>query len=240
MSSIINSINWKALGLPIILAQLLFISSCNEEIEPNVDFFGYEYYPLTVGDYRIYHTSTTYYNLDGSIDSAKYLVKEIAEESVLFTDGNTRIILGRYSKEINDLEWKKDSIWAVLMDDQKIVVSEANVDYVKLVFPVAEEKEWDGNATNAEQSEFYSIINLNKSYSYDTLTYENALTVVHNDLLDPAKITEDDVRFEVFAKDVGLIHKYRKKINYCSGCTENGKIDDGFIFEQKLIEFGQE
>ncbi len=223
-----------------ILAALLIINSCTEEIEPSVDFLGYEYYPLTVGEYRVYHTSTINFNLDGSIDSIKYLVKEVAEESVLFTDG-TRIILGRYSKEIDgSTEWKKDSIWAVLMDDQKIIISEANVDYVKLVFPVGEEKKWDGNATNAEQSEFYSIINLNKNYSYDTISYENTLTVVHNDLLDPAKITEDDVRFEVFAKDVGLIHKYRKKINYCSSCTENGKIDDGYIFEQKLIEFGQE
>ena len=227
----------KSLLLAIIIGGVF---GCNTELEPNLDDFGFEYYPTKVGDYRIYHTTTIAYNLDGTIDTVTYLVKEIAEKEVIYSDGNAKIILGRYSADIDNFKWKKDSIWSVIIDDSKIIVSEATKDFVKLTFPVSEEKQWDGNATNALQSEFYKIIDLKKSYSYDTLSYDNTLTVVHQDLIDPAKITEDDYRIEVFAAEVGLVHKLKIKINYCSNCVENGKIDDGFIFEQKLIEFGTE
>lgn len=226
-----------AILLPIIMGSVM---GCNTELEPNLDSFGFEYYPTKVGDYRIYHTTTIAYNLDGSIDTTKYLVKEVAEGESVYNDGNTRIILGRYSASIGNSNWQKDSIWAVLIDNSKIVVSEATKDFVKLVFPATDDKRWDGNATNAMQLENYKITDYRKSYSYDTLSFDNTLTVVHQDLLDPAKITEDDYRIEVFAAKVGLVHKLKIKINYCSSCVENGKIDDGFIFEQKLIEFGTE
>ncbi len=214
--------------------------SCNSTVEPNISEFGYNYYPVEVGAYRIYYTATTRYNLDGSISTAEYLVKEVAEDSITYADGSTRIVLGRYSADLNATKWQKDSLWAVLKDASKIVVSESNVDFIKMVFPMKENITWDGNAVNGNESESYRIEGIGKSYEYDTLSFTNTLTVVQADLLDPAKITSDDYRVEVFAADIGLIHKVNIRINYCSTCVENGKIDDGFIFEQKLIEIGKE
>lgn len=218
----------------------LLVTGCNETLEPNNSEFGYEYYPMEIGDYRIYHTVGIRYNLNGSIDTTKYLVKEIAEEELAYSDGTTRLILGRYSTEIGSVKWQKDSLWAVLVDDTKVVVSEANIDFIKLVFPIKESIEWDGNAFNGSDDEFYELDDIGKSYTYDTISYENTLTVVHKDLLDPAKITEDDYRIEVFAANIGLVHKLKIGINYCSTCVENGTIEDGFIFEQKLIEIGKD
>lgn len=217
----------------------LFVG-CTNTVEPNFADFGFEYYPTTIGDYRVYHTSTIRYNLNGTIDSATYLVKEVAEDSITYADGTSKIVLGRYSADIGTNDWQKDSLWAVLIDHAKVVVSEANVDFIKLVFPKSNGKEWDGNGLNSAESEFYKMEEIGTSYGYDTLTYENTLTVIHKDLVDPVKITADDYRIEVFAANVGLIHKLNIKLNYCSSCVENGKIDDGFIFEQKLIEIGKE
>ena len=214
--------------------------SCNETVAPNTSEFGYEYYPMEVGTYRVYYTSTTRYNLDGSIETNEYLTKEVAEDSIIYADGSIRVVLGRYSADLSATKWQKDSLWAVLKDDAKIVVSEANIDFVKLVFPVKESINWDGNSINSQDNELYKIENLGKTYSYDTLSYTKTLTVIQADLVDPVKITSDDYRIEVFAADIGLVHKLNIKVNYCSSCVENGKIDDGYIFEQKLIEFGKE
>ncbi len=232
----INASNWLLLSLVLATSFL----GCTKVIEPDLNDFGLQYYPTSLGDYRIYYTKTIRHNLDGSIDTTQYLVKEVAEDSVIYSDGNARILLGRYSREIAGSTWQKDSIWAVLINNSNIIMSEANTDFVKLSFPVLESKKWDGNATNSNETEYYELVDLENSYAYDTLTFENTLTVVQKDLLDPAKITEDDYRIEVYAADVGLIHKLKIKINYCSNCVENGKIEDGFIFEQKLIEFGKE
>lgn len=210
-------------------------------MEPDITVFGYDYYPMKLGDYRIYHTTTIRYNLDGTIDTTRYLVKEVAEE-LLPTENevSSSIILGRYSSSLESIKWEKDSLWAVTLDNGKIVVAEATNSFIKLAFPVKENLEWDGNALNSKQEELYEIIDAGKKYAYDTLFFENTLTVVHEDLIDPAKITEDDYRIEVFALDIGLVHKLKIRINYCSTCVENGKIEEGLIFEQKLIEIGKE
>ncbi|MCF6361405.1 MAG: hypothetical protein L3J29_11670 [Cyclobacteriaceae bacterium] len=226
----------------LLLAMVLVTTflGCTKVIEPNFNDFGLQYYPTSLGDYRVYYTQTIRFNLNGSIDTTQYLVKELAEDSVVYSDGNARILLGRYSSQLGEINWQKDSIWAVLINNSNVIMSEANKDYVKLSFPVLENKKWDGNATNSDESEYYELIDLENPYTYDTLSFENTLTVVQKDLIDPAKITEDNYRIEVYAANIGLIHKLKIKINYCSNCIENGKIDDGFIFEQKLIEFGKE
>ncbi len=50
---------------------------------------------VETGIYRIYYTSTIRYNLDGSIDSTTYLVKELAENSITYFDGSARTVYGR-------------------------------------------------------------------------------------------------------------------------------------------------
>ena len=226
------------------LAFILSITGCSETMDPDLSNFGYDYYPMEVGDFRIYHTTSIRYNLNGTIDTVSYLVKEQAEELSKNVDGSDRLILGRYSADIGTNIWRKDSLWAVFIDPSKVVVSEANIDFIKLVFPLTKFSNWDGNATNSLEEEFYKVEDKGISFSYDilsdTLSYENTLTVVHKDLIDPAKLTEDDFRKEVFAVDIGLVYKLKIKINYCSTCGETGKIEDGFIFEQKLIAFGKE
>ncbi len=234
-----NKLTYVLIQLLGVLVLSAISMGCTKTIEPNFNELGVEFYPVKVGDYRVYYTKTITYNLNGQIDTTAYLVKEIAEDSVVYSDGNTRIILGRYSSNLAGTNWQKDSIWSVLSTNYNVIVSEANVDFVKLSFPVQENKKWDGNAANYKKVESYKLTDVRKPYSYDTLSYQSTLTVVHKDLLDPAKITKDDYRIEVFAANIGLIHKLKIKINYCSGCVENGKIDDGFIFEQKLIEFGK-
>lgn len=215
---------------------------CNKFIEPETVDFGYKYYPIEIGQYRTYYTQVINYNLTGSVDTTDYLTKELVEDTVRYSDGSLKYVLGRYSKELDEVDWHKDSLWAVFTNYTNVVVSEGNVDYIKLSFPVEESLEWDGNALNAEDKEIYKLSNLRQPYSYDTLNYENTLTVVQADLLDPIKISNDDYRIEVFALDVGLVYKLKKKIDYCNPeiCSENGIIVTGIIFEQKLIEFGKE
>lgn len=221
---------------------VVFIFSCNSFVEPNVEEFGYQYYPIEIGQYRIYFTQQINYNLDGSVETINYLVKEVVEDTVHYSDGSLKYILGRYSKELSALDWHKDSLWAAYLNQSTLVISEANLDYIKLAFPVKELLTWDGNALNGKDEEIYEINNLGQPYSYDTLNYQNTLTLIQSDLLDPNKITEDDYRVEVYAYEVGMVYKLIKKLNYCdpTKCAENGIIEEGTIFEQKLIEFGKE
>ncbi|MCB0496802.1 MAG: hypothetical protein KDC79_11755 [Cyclobacteriaceae bacterium] len=218
------------------------ISSCNKTIEPDLSDFGYEYFPIEIGQYRTYYSMRIDYNLDGSIDTTQYLTKEIVEDTVVYSDGSKRYLLGRYSANIGSDNWQKDSLWTAMVSESNVVISEGNIDFIKLAFPVKSALKWDGNARNNRTEELYEISDLEAPYSYDTLSFSNTLTVIQADLIDPAKLTEDDYRIEVYAKGVGLVHKLKMRINYCdpTKCSENGTIEDGEVFEQKLIEFGEE
>jgi len=237
---VLHALNQHFFKLLLLIIAFMYTGCANKTVEPDFSEFGFEYYPLHVGAYSVYYTQVIHYKLDGSTDTLRYLVKEVVEDSIIYTDGSLRFLLGRYSAAIGSNNWQKDSLWAVNSTNATVVVSEANLDFIKLAFPVFENKQWDGNALNSRDREDYIINELGKPYSYDTLTYANTLTVVHADFLDPVKITKDDYRVEVFAANIGLIYKINLKIKYCSSCIENGKIEDGIVFEQKLIEFGKE
>ena len=68
------------------------ISSCNKTIEPDLSDFGYEYFPIEIGQYRTYYSMRIDYNLDGSIDTTQYLTKEIVEDTVVYSDGSKRYL----------------------------------------------------------------------------------------------------------------------------------------------------
>ena len=226
----------------VLIGLFAFGIGCNKTIEPNLSEFGFDYYPIEIGQYRVYYTKHIDFNLDGSIDTVIYLTKETVEDTITYSDGTRRFLLSRYSADLESDVWNKDSLWSALVGTSTISVSEANIDYIKLSFPVKEGLQWDGNALNNRTKELYELDEIGVTYAYDSLNYASTLTVIQSDLIDPAKLTEDDYRIEVYAKDVGLIHKLKLKINYCdpTKCSENGTIEDGAIFEQKLIEFGKE
>ncbi len=231
MSVLGTKFKWMALHA------LAFLAACTQTIEPDTDAFGFDYYPMRLGDERIYYTQEIFFKLSGTVDTLTYLVKEIVEDTIKQTDGNYQLLLGRYSTSLDTTKWQKDSLWMVEVNNQRVLLSEATKAFVKLVFPVANNTQWDGNAKNADKEEIYVLTEVGGGYAYDTLSFGTTARVVHKDLRDPAKITEDDYRFEVFAREVGLVHRYKLKLNYCSKCSENGVVEEGYILDQKLISF---
>lgn len=214
-----------------------FLASCTKTIEPDETVFGYEYYSMRVGQQRVYHVQQVVFDVSGKGDTINYLVKEVVEDSLEREDGTYSYVLGRYSAPLNSNDWQKDSLWATQIHPTNVTVEEANTPFVKLIFPVEVTKKWDGNALNAKDEELYELISVGDAYMYDSLQFTNTCKVVHKDLRDPAKITSDDYRYEVFAFGVGLVHRYKLKLNYCSTCQENGVIEGGYILDQKLISF---
>ena len=124
-----------------------------------------------------------------------------------------------------------------------IVANEGNTAYVKLTFPMQEGLTWDGNSLNDLEPDSYEIRMLNHPFKVDSITFANTVHVFQADLLDPAKISADDYRVEVYADSIGLVFKEIIQKEYCDysagGPCSEPTVLTGFEYEQKLIEFGK-
>ena len=220
------------------------LTGCVNSIDPDPSSLGINYFPLQTGDYYVYNITTINFNLNGSIDSLEFLLKEEVVDSFPSTDeqGFT-FVINRYKKDVSDPDWTFEEVVSARATIKTTVVTEGNTDFIKLVYPVQEGLRWDGNSLNDLEPDEYEIRMLSHPFTVDSITFANTVHVFHADLLDPAKISADDYRVEVFAEDIGLVFKETIIKEYCDysagGPCSEPTVLLGYEYEQKLIEFGK-
>ena len=222
----------------LIVLPVLISIGCNELMVPEPERLGYDYFPLIIGEFRIYDVKVINYNLDGSTDTTIYQLQEVVSDSSIIGE-ETSYRLDRYRRADASETWVIDSVWSARLNPYQAVVVEHNIPIIKLSFPVAEDKRWDGNALNTIEFDEFKIKNLGTTYQIDGIDYPNSLEMFKEDLLDPLKITSDDHQLEVFSAGIGLIFRQEIFKQYCSDCPEQGKIEQGIVYEQKLLEIGK-
>ena len=201
---------------------------CNELLPPDPARLGYDYFPLAADDYRLYQVQEINYNVDGSIDTTNYQLKEIVTEELVIDD-ETSFRLDRYRRAVETDPWVIDSVWSARVNSYQAIVVENNVPIIKLSFPVMEDRRWDGNAMNAREFDEFKMINVGSTYFMGEKEYPSSLEMFEEELLDPIQITNDDYHLEVFSKNIGLIYKLDIDKKYCNpvDCTEPGIIEQG-------------
>lgn len=205
---------------------------------PEPERLGYDYFPLIIGEYRVYDVNVVNYNLDGSITTEAYQLKEVIADSSIVGE-ETSYRLDRYQRA-DDLElWVIDSVWSARRNNYQAIVVENNVPIIKLSFPLTEDRRWDGNAMNSRDFDEFKIENLGMTYVIDSIEYPNSLKMFKEYNPDPNNIVRDDIQMEVFSDGIGLILKQDSIIQYCQSCSVPGTIEEGRIYEQKLLEIGK-
>jgi hypothetical protein len=220
---------------------ILFLFSCDTEKNfPDKSDWGLEYFPLVGNSYRIYDVSIIDYSILGDIDSASYSLKEVVSDSFLNLNNEYSYVLSRYKKSKPESEWVLDSIWTANRNQEKIVVTENNVPFIKLVFPVRENKQWDGNKMNALVEEKYTMGNIGRGFQSGLVNHPATITIIQTDNPDTLLVREK--KWEVYGKDVGLIYKENINIKYCSEltCIGEGKIVSGNKYRQELVAYGKD
>lgn len=215
---------------------LFFLLSCNDRSGLNPLDFGYDYYPVQIGQYRVYRVSEI--NYIGSVaDSKDYYLREEITGSIVSENGTTKYFLKK-SRSDDSLNWSADSMWTVRWTDNSLVVAENNLPLVKLVFPVQTGKKWDGNVYN---------INREKAFYYEEVAEvagaacPDTSALVKVVMADVEKnIVNQDERSEVYGRGIGLVSKDYRVLNFCrADCASLGEIESGRILNQKLVSYGR-
>ncbi len=219
-----------------IIITLSFISSCNEKLEVTPGDRGENFYPISIGQYRIYDVEEIIYNIS-SFDTSLYQLRETIFDSIVSPDQTTYLIR-RDKRDMAQDEWESDSVWTVSRTENFLSVSENNIPFMKLTFPVTTGRQWDGNSLNSLSELTYYYTSL-AAPLIDSIAVEDHIRVIIEDI-EPNVVNQDE-RSEVYVKGVGLVQKDYLSLNFCTvDCNEIGEIQSGRFLNQVLIEAGNE
>lgn len=184
------------------LIVVLLLFSCNELKDVPPFNPGFSYYPVQQGEYRVYAVEEIRFSLSGN-DTSRYFLREYITDSIL-TDNQTTYLLTRDKRADQSQQWETDSIWTFARTENFLRITENNVPFMKLTFPIRTTAEWNGNSLNTRQELIYYYEELEQPL-IDSIAAADHIRVVIEDI--ESIVTGDDLRSEVYVKGVGLVEK---------------------------------
>jgi hypothetical protein len=207
-----------------------------------------DYFPLAKGKYFIYDVTEIRYTLNVA-ETREYELKVMVADSFLNQADHYTYVLHRSFRPGPSALWTPLETWSARLPGNELVITEGNIPYVVLKFPVISGMIWDGNtyntlvnpSTQLPQDE-YEITRVGEILRVGDAEYADCVTILQED--NQEYTVFNDVRKEVYAKDIGLISKTVTQVTYCNetgrNCFGQQIIDEGIIYTQSLKEYGKE
>ncbi len=222
----------------------LLITSCKKKQEEEILVdLGQDYFPVKVGNYIVYDVDSVAYSLllhDTII--SKYRIKE--EIDTLFEDNSGRqtIRLVRYKKNFSatipydQMSWKVQDVWMANKTNTTAEVVEENVRFIKLIFPVANAKTWNGNAQNTQPEWKYKYENTDAPLTINKLNFDKTVKVTQR---FSSSLIHYQSYVEKYARGVGMIYKEKidVKSNTISSVPILNRIEEGIVYKMNVVEY---
>jgi len=193
-----------------ILAMITSLSCNDDETSNTPSGLIYSYFPVNVGHeviYDVVHITKDDFNSDD--DTAIYQVKEIIESQFEDNEGRTTQRIERYTRSTPNDPWVISDVWTSNLTPTRAEKKEENISYVKLVFPINTNAEWNGNTLNTLEPQTYSYMNIHESDMVGGITFDSTISVLQNEI---DYFTNYGYEIEKFAPGVGLIYKQKDSI----------------------------
>lgn len=231
----------------IAFAALVAFSCTKKKVQDASALLGLDYYPTQIGKYVVYDVDSTIY-FDNPLSSVQYKYRIKEKITARFTDneGKEAFRMERYIKKFNaskpydSIPYTIKEVWMVNADEKKVQVVESNIRYTKLIFPVSEGAQWDGNVNNTLGSWNYTYSYIDRSETINGIKLNNVLFVKQKE--DRTMISYQNYT-EKYAKGVGLIYREITDVtsnNVVPNVPVEQRIEKGIIFKQTIISYGFE
>jgi len=216
---------------------IFFLSGCSDDLEP--DLSDYQYFPIEKGLYALYTVERKTYGVSDSSHTFYYL-KEVVGDTFRAGD-ELKYRVERYTKNNLSDPWpsQPDSVWSEFNSKNNITRVENNIRFIKMTFPLENDKTWDGNAENTLGQELYRVKDFKRTFYVDTMYFPNSVKIVQSDY---ENLIEKNYKVEYYAKHVGLIYKEKRIYEYDQSPSAIGKyiIKTGETYVQKIFAYGKE
>lgn len=122
----------------------LLWSSCSRTIE-EIDLPAYDYLPLITGKYKIYAVDSVVYNeFNCTVDTGSYQIKELTGDTIRDGEGAITYKVERFRRADATQPWQPIGIWTEKIEDFQLQRVEENQRIIPIVFPIKENRQWDG------------------------------------------------------------------------------------------------
>lgn len=247
-----NLNGWCIAGLLAGGISIIIFSSCNN-IENPADVSPYPYYPLDSGKYVIYQVDSINYHTAAPSDTEHWEVKETTGEPYYDNAGRLNYKIIRSVRRDSTEDFTVKDVWSALATDGRIERVEENLRFVKLVSPVLDGTNWEGNLylgglsaipvdEDCNNLQFlenwqYSYKDVGLSKQVGTMHFDNTLTVVQNGNINAI---EYNYATEIYAKDVGLVSRafyHYTTQSPCPTCPWEDIVECGYSVRMTVLEY---
>lgn len=251
-----------SIGLMVFIAGICCNCDSSEPENFEVDF-GYEYFPLDVGIFRIYEVDSIIYDpaINGTrVDSSTTLIRDLIAEALTDETGQMQFRVERSERKSEAEPWRNTKTFTLAREERRALWTEDNLRFVKMPFPLKTGARWNGNAffdplviipVAGESIQMFKdweseVIGIGESAQVGDLSFSDVTTIR---LADSQNLIELRQATERYARDVGLIYReYSILDTQCEVCCRGDfgacgelpweeKAEKGFIMRQRLIEF---
>ena len=237
----------------ILLFSVSILTGCYNE-DTDLPFIGYEYFPTELGRFVEYKVDSIWQDdVIGQIGFAEahYFLHDLNESAFIDEEGRQATRVERSWKQNLSGDYSIKDIWYRTRTSRIAEQNEENVVFIKHNFPVKEGKTWNGNSKNTLQTlqEIYrqnsvpeqwdyQYANVHEPYTINGFTFDSTVTVVQLDR--PAIFGLSVFAQEVYAKDIGLVHKQLYIHNIQQNPTNpTAKDSVGFKYDMVVTDYGQ-
>ncbi|MDP2176447.1 MAG: hypothetical protein Q8K70_11110 [Bacteroidota bacterium] len=202
------------------LIVLIFTLNACRKTEETREIKGLEYFPIKIGDVKYYDVDSFFFDpFFNTTDSVKRVLKEEVVEKIANEDKDTvyRIELSIYNKTLS--KWVVFQSFTRNIDGNYAIETKDNTKEVKIIFPISTYKTrgstyvWNVNMFNQLDAKYIKFNKVFTPYTIGTETYPNTINIQLNKTLTGVV---NDIREEVYAKDIGLIYKHIDVSDYLS------------------------
>lgn len=234
-----------------LIVSFLFFG-CTEEIAPDTEALGHNYYPLRIGEFWIYKVTEVkfknQFEKEGH-DSISYYVREQIDTIYQDLTQEDTYKFTRSRRSSLTENWGTDSVFTVNKSVGSVRLYQNNRRIVPFIFPVLENKKWNAHIFNTQSSfdnkseeKFYYFANVDKPVTVNGTLFPKTVTVVQ---VKNENAIERQDWYEVYASGTGRIYKHLLTFDYCSdpGRQNGCEVGQAFIISgtkrtEKLLEHG--
>lgn len=213
---------------------ILLLFSCKPEKIAEPADVGYDYFPLTEGQWLLYDVdSTVWDDFTSQIYHYNSQILELTESRFTDNTGNEAFRIERYYRKNDTIDWALLDVWSANLTSASAEKVEENLRFIKMSFPVRRNQQWNGNAKNYLDEEEYTYKNLFQPLNTGQWQFDSTVTVEHSNNIN---LIEEDIRYEIYARNTGLVKKYTKTVK--KNIAQPDIIVSGILVEYTIRNWG--
>ena len=218
-----------------ILLVLTLVVSCKNKVDPPE--FGFEYFGWEEGKYVTYEVMDIFHdeNLSPKNDTFRYILKTVIGEEIIDNEGRKAKKFFRYSYDIKTEELLDQRVWTSIIANSRGEVVDENQRIIRLVFAITPDKTWDINAFNFKEELIANYGDIHVQKKVSDFSFDSTVVVEYDDFFS---LVDYRIKYDVYAKNVGLVKRYYKDLKISNFDTLD--IRRGTEIHYRLIDYGVE